>query len=151
MGTLAMTVNIPNGVIVDLTSLDFVEGLDDPINANTTYSQWDLTFTSGGSGSPDSISRTRLQSEPNVVSSSHNVTLSGLTGLTDTSVTFTWTGYYATSPGDPPTGGNHSQRHAFLDDIVITGSVVPPAAIPEPSTTALLGLGGLALVLRRRK
>jgi hypothetical protein len=25
------------------------------------------------------------------------------------------------------------------------------AAVPEPSTTALLGLGGLALILRRRK
>jgi hypothetical protein len=34
---------------------------------------------------------------------------------------------------------------AYLDDIVIT------ADVPEPSTTALLGLGGLALILRRRK
>lgn len=34
----------------------------------------------------------------------------------------------------------------FMDDISVQG--VP---IPEPSSTALLGLGGLALILRRRK
>ena len=33
-----------------------------------------------------------------------------------------------------------------IDNIVITGT-----AIPEPSSTALLGLGGLALLLRRKK
>jgi hypothetical protein len=30
-------------------------------------------------------------------------------------------------------------------------ATVPVAAVPEPSTTALLGLGGLALIMRRRK
>ena len=30
-------------------------------------------------------------------------------------------------------------------------SFVAPAAIPEPTSTALLGLGGLAFVLRRRR
>ncbi len=34
-----------------------------------------------------------------------------------------------------------------LDNVVIPGT----AAIPEPSSVALLGLGGLALILRRRK
>jgi len=34
------------------------------------------------------------------------------------------------------------------DNISIVGDVV---AVPEPSSTALLGLGGLALILRRRK
>ncbi len=34
-----------------------------------------------------------------------------------------------------------------LDNIRLTG----PAPIPEPSSTALLGLGGLALILRRRR
>ncbi len=35
-----------------------------------------------------------------------------------------------------------------LDDIQLNGTVV---SIPEPSAAALLGLGGLALILRRRK
>ena len=41
-------------------------------------------------------------------------------------------------------GGGGNAQQVLLDDIVITG-------VPEPSTTALLGLGGLALILRRRK
>jgi len=44
------------------------------------------------------------------------------------------------------TGGNTA--YAGLDEIRFGGD---QAAIPEPTTTALLGLGGLALILRRRK
>ncbi len=36
----------------------------------------------------------------------------------------------------------------YVDNVTITGT---PDFVPEPSTTALLGLGGLALILRRRK
>jgi hypothetical protein len=43
-------------------------------------------------------------------------------------------------------GGFANSTHGYLDNIAITAGVVP-----EPSTTALLGLGGLALILRRRK
>ena len=35
-----------------------------------------------------------------------------------------------------------------LDSFSLEGDITP---VPEPSTTALLGLGGLALILRRRK
>jgi hypothetical protein len=41
-------------------------------------------------------------------------------------------------------GGDQNVEHGYLDNISIT-------AVPEPTTTALLGLGGLALILRRRK
>ncbi|MCP5538008.1 MAG: PEP-CTERM sorting domain-containing protein [Akkermansiaceae bacterium] len=43
--------------------------------------------------------------------------------------------------------GNRSSEQAFLlDDVLVTYQ-----AVPEPSSAALLGLGGLALILRRRK
>ena len=42
-------------------------------------------------------------------------------------------------------GGANNTFHVF-DNISITS-----AAVPEPSSTALLGLGGLALMMRRRK
>jgi len=45
------------------------------------------------------------------------------------------------------TGGG-SQAAIQYDNLGVTGEVV---AIPEPSSTALLGLGGLALILRRRQ
>jgi hypothetical protein len=68
---------------------------------------------------------------------------SSLSFLTDStlapteSATFTWT---------TSTEGTTRIR---VDNFAISGSVV--AAIPEPSSAALLGLGGLALILRRRK
>lgn len=35
-----------------------------------------------------------------------------------------------------------------MNDLVVNGTIT---AVPEPSSTALLGLGGLALIMRRRK
>lgn len=55
-----------------------------------------------------------------------------------TDETVTWTLLFTKG-----TGGNDRLR---IDDLTLNGSVVP-----EPSSTALLGLGSLALILRRRK
>ena len=71
-----------------------------------------------------------------------SVALSGITelqGLTDETVEFRFL------LGDD--SGATSRIHV-LDNIVLNGDVT---AVPEPSSTALLGLGGLALILRRRK
>jgi len=50
------------------------------------------------------------------------------------------------APATLPTGDTATNHITFFDDVVVSGTVVP-----EPSSTALLGLGGLALLLRRRK
>jgi hypothetical protein len=47
--------------------------------------------------------------------------------------------------GSAPSSGTITSD-SYFDNINITGT-----AVPEPTTTALLGLGGFALILRRRK
>ena len=46
------------------------------------------------------------------------------------------------------TGGTFGPNGVKLDNLTLDGDVT---VVPEPSTTALLGLGGLALILRRRQ
>ncbi len=46
---------------------------------------------------------------------------------------------------------NGAQTGNFSDHFQVSGSTLSAVAVPEPSSTALLGLGGLALILRRRK
>ena len=48
----------------------------------------------------------------------------------------------ALAPGQNMSGGGD-----FATDLLIVDAV----SVPEPSSTALLGLGGLALLFRRRK
>ncbi|WP_435892613.1 PEP-CTERM sorting domain-containing protein [Oceaniferula spumae] len=47
---------------------------------------------------------------------------------------------------DDRANNSTSSSATFVDNVVLTG-----VAVPEPSSAALLGLGGLALILRRRK
>ena len=139
--TLAITINISDSVVVDLTDLSFVDGIDSGTGSNTSYSQWDLAISTG-SASPATGTRNIFGS--GLTSSTNSLSLSGLTGLTDTSVTFTWTVNYGTT-SDFSGGGNNNIRHAFLDDITFTGSVVP-----EPASIVLSSLGVLLLLRRRR-
>ena len=59
------------------------------------------------------------------------------------------------------TAGNNGRNIMFAGEavfsdpttIVVAGPIIPPVvvAVPEPSSAALLGLGGLALILRHRR
>ena len=49
--------------------------------------------------------------------------------------------------GSAPASGT-IQTDSYFDNIDITGATIP---VPEPSSTALLGLGGLALILRKHR
>ena len=67
----------------------------------------------------------------------------------DTTVTLTEGTYTFTDTAKIrfKSGGSANNQHGYLDNIEIKGV----GGVPEPTTTALLGLGGLALILRRRK
>jgi len=66
------------------------------------------------------------------------INLSSLTGITS-ATEFRIYMYGADAPYSGFTG---------FDNITLNGELLP---VPEPSSTALLGLGGLALLMRRRK
>lgn len=139
--TMSFTVTIPADVIVNFSELSFIDGIDSGTGSNNTFSQWDLSI-SIGSGSPNS--GTEFVAGTGFSQSANTVTLSGLTGLSGTDVTFTWAVNYGVT-SDFSGSGNNNVRHAFLDDVTLTGSV-----IPEP-TTALLGSLGMLALLRRRR
>ncbi|MBK1855309.1 PEP-CTERM sorting domain-containing protein [Verrucomicrobiaceae bacterium 5K15] len=53
--------------------------------------------------------------------------------------------------GNYTLGGVDITEISFDEDFVVTGNTLSLVAVPEPSSAALLGLGGLALIMRRRK
>ncbi|MCP5538437.1 MAG: PEP-CTERM sorting domain-containing protein [Akkermansiaceae bacterium] len=145
--TMSFSVDIAAGADADLTTISFSHGYFNDANSNASTSGiiWYLQVEEGANTyNYDSSSTTwthnggaNFQWNPN---NPYTVTLdSALTALSDTTVTFTW-GF------DGQRSNNLDNQSNWLDDITLTYT-----AVPEPSTTALLGLGGLALILRRRK
>jgi len=139
--SMSFTVSIDDTVEVDLTNLAFDYGYFSSAGSNTTI-DWNLTLSTGSSSSSSGGDYTHNGvANFQQFGSGNALILSGLTGLTDTTVTFTWL-------FDSSKSNNIGVQSHFLDNIALTGTVTP---VPEPSTTAILGLGGLALLFRRRK
>ena len=88
-------------------------------------------------------------------------TFANLDQNTGQTATSTWTTYNLSYVvGDATAGGAYDAnmlgkdiavRFTNRNGALIDNVVVDITSVPEPSTTALLGLGGLALILRRRK
>ena len=136
--TMSFTVTIDAATTVDLTSLAWENGAD--WNGVSWTPLWDLAITAGAatpsSGGFDSVQEI---TGGGFAFENEAVSLTGLTGLTNTSVTFTW----------DLTQQDRANSVAIIantmDDVVLTGSVVP-----EPGSLALLALGGLMIARRRR-
>lgn len=87
--------------------------------------------------------------------SSHQIIAdaSGLGGLTQAATNNTWSShafnFTATGTSTTLTFTDDLQAGGASSDLLLDG--VSVTAVPEPSSSALLGIGGLALILRRRK
>ena len=118
----------------DLTGLTVLAGhTNDSAASNQSFAS-DLTVSISGGVFSDT---TNVDYTTGAAILTQNYDLTGTSLAAGTEYTVTVTS--ANMPG----GG----AYAVYDGITLEGTV----AVPEPSSTALLGLGGLALLLRRRK
>lgn len=145
--SMSFSLDIMAGANADLSSISFVHGYFNNANGNgnTTDITWYLRVTEGANTySYDSSASawthnggTNYQDNPG---SPFTVTLDpALSNLSDTTVDFTWT-------FSGQRGHNLNNQSNWLDDVELTLT-----SVPEPSSTALIGLAGACLLLRRRR
>lgn len=126
--THQFTVTIPADVTLNLTSLSFNWG---EVGNEGAVPTWTISSTVG-SITPNTATSTTPSSQLATLA------LSGMTGLTNRTVTFTLL--------DNSQGNNKNDTfYTFFDNVTLTGTV-----IPEPSAALLGGLGMLALLRRHR-
>ncbi|MFK7910617.1 MAG: PEP-CTERM sorting domain-containing protein [Akkermansiaceae bacterium] len=105
---------------------------------------WDLTF--GGAISGTAASGVLTQTNLNTATAAQRDKFVDLSGLTDNIWEAGSTATFSIVFGPGPAGATGGGQETVIDNIGITADVVP-----EPSTFALFGLGGLAMILRRRR
>ena len=125
--TATFTVTIPSGTTADFSSLSFVHGFNETSNPNPLTPAWTLSISTGA-GAPNTNSLATINSA-GFYSQNESITLSGLTGLTDTTVTFTFTFSSAENRG------NNLARAHTIDDLTLTGTaVVAPVPVIQAFT-----------------
>ena len=132
-----VTITANSGFVFNLTSLTFDYGGSSDVANLTT----NAVIHSGGStvfNEAFNVGIATVGAGGNF-DTGNSADLSGAAFQGISSATFTFAMF------DNTNSGSSTNR---WDNIVINGAVV---AVPEPSSAALLGLGGLALILRRRK
>ena len=137
----SFTVTIDDTVVVDFTNIEYDSFFRFTTNNNDALITHSFSTSIGDNEIVDSWAKnTNADFWPNpdnTVSSS----LSGLTGLTDTSVTFTWS-------FDDNKSNLFSVLSHGVDNITLTGTVAP---VPEPSNFLTLGAAILMFSMRRRR
>lgn len=121
-------------VAYDLTQLQVLAGHTNDSAANNQSNSSDLTVSISGGVFADTTN-INYSSGDAILTQTYNLTGNSLSAGTQYTVTVT---------NANMVGGG---AYMVYDGITLEGTV----AVPEPSSTALLGLGGLALILRRRK
>jgi hypothetical protein len=145
LGTATFTFTIDIGSTpISLTDLAFIAGVQSSAGTVTdNYYKWEIDISVSGASASETVFEYYAFGTRANVSTPESVTLSGLENLSNTSVTFDFTGYYGTN--DEYSGGQNTSRWTFIDDVTFTAAV-----IPEPTTALLGGLGFLMLLRRRR-
>ena len=135
----SFTITIPAGVTADLTELSFDVGFNETFHPNTKTPGWSLAISQGTTSDPDMSGNLPLVEVAGYTFESKVITLTGLTGLTDTTVTFDFTLTI-------DAGNNNLGRANTMDNVVLTGT-----AIPEPATLGMVALFGGGILFIRRK
>ncbi|MFT6792270.1 MAG: hypothetical protein ACJAR1_000249 [Rubritalea sp.] len=115
-------------------------------NTGTAYTAGLVTFD--GAGTRTSINGSVANSTASVLK-----TIGGnSTGTSYIPVSFSWTTGDAIASGTATLGHDVALRFVGATSTAIIDNVlIDVTSVPEPSSTALLGLGGLAFILRKRR
>jgi len=139
-----LRVNGDGTVQVFTTTWVTLSSLTGKVSFSTDANSDGLLNTSGGSG--DTVAVNHLTITGNYTGSpTYSVSVTNASGST-----FTQTGISSFNNNYAPSAGGMLKKYAFVGSY--SGLyVVDNAAIPEPATLSLLGIGGLLWTLRRRR
>jgi len=149
--------NLGNNNSVWLTTVDLTVSAGSTVTLeDVTFDYWAISGAQAQNVNRNADFRIILLNPSDVVVETVSFTIAnGATPGVGTLATATFTPVALTLPGtytlQIETGdivNNHTGNHVGIDDLSINGTV---SVAPEPSSTALLGLGGILAILRRRR